>query len=323
MNTFALIGLFLTSVNADSVCGSGQRFMTALVCKNGKTFLHCAPNNLKDRSEFCANPNLKWSEAKCRRHGGYDRLDVDNTGCYTSSFLAMTYGVSYDFCGENIEIIKHEPVNLGFESGDLNGWSVSGATPPRVVCDNFSPEGRCHAELTTRGTTPRTQPNKLERSDLLVTNPGGCNGVDQEVRFWYNFIAGDFLPFNDRLTININGDDGFSSKTVVDVAQVGDFGSSGWTRVTVQIGQVPAGTRLAVSISAEITNAVDGAFSSLAYLDDVSIGKSPVALSIEHAMGSRANAGMISQANNCNKAEIIMPIVLLTSLLTTITMIMT
>lgn len=278
MNTFLTIGLFLTSVSADSICGNDQRFMTALTCNDNKTFLHCAPNNLKNREDFCMNPNLKWSEAKCKHHGGYNSLDVVNTGCYSTSTLFSMYNVT-DMCGGELEVHQSTLDNLDFELGNLDGWSVSGPVSPVVVCDDNTPNGHCYARLSATGTSPGSLPNKLERDDLVVTNGGGCNGGNKKLTFWYKFVAGDYVPFNDKLTVNVN--DGTLFTYVLDVATVGDYGNSGWQQVVVELGAVPIGTVLSVSISAEITNVLDSALSSYGYLDGVKLEDSvPVALAL-------------------------------------------
>jgi hypothetical protein len=267
MNTF-IIGLFLAYASADSICGNDQRFMTALTCNDNTTFLHCAPNNLRNRAQFCNNPNLKWSEAKCKNYGGYNSLDVVNTGCYSSSTLLSMYNVT-NTCDTPIKVYNKPLDNLDFELGNLNGWTVSGPSLPVVVCDGNTPNGNCYAQLSTENTGRGRQPNKIERNDLVITNGGGCNGGDKKLTFWYKFQAGDYLPFNDKLTVNVNNGTLFTY--VLDVATVGDFGNSGWKQVVVELGAVPMGTLLSVSISAEITNGLDTNVNSYGYIDDVKL----------------------------------------------------
>lgn len=261
----------------DSVCGQDQRFMVALKCADGNSYLHCAPNNLVDRTQFCTNPNVKWSEAKCKAKGGYMEVDVLNTGCYpmTTQFWKDFSGVAVDpeyFC-ESFPVKTPDvavPVNLGFESGSLEGWAYSGPNPSTVsvVCDGTAPEGSCYASISTAATNPSTQSNKISRSDLVVSNPGGCNNLAQQLKFWHKFSTTDYLPYNDYLKVVAkDGLGNLITEETVDVAEVGNYGSSDWKQVVVELGSVPVGTKLVVEISAESKNVRDGVRQSTGYVD--------------------------------------------------------
>lgn len=266
--------LATTYVLADSVCGPSKRFMVALKCNDNTTQLVCGPNNLKDRTQFCTSPNIQFAEAKCKQRGGYKGLDLKNSGCYSeqSEFWLDQYNLvtsGTGFC-EIFPLQLQDKIvsNLGFESGDLSGWTYSGPNGARVVCDEDAPEGKCYAELSTEQTGPLTSANKLQRSDLVLSNIGGCNGNPQSLAFFYKFAAGDYIPFNDYLSVQIkHGSGNVLSRYVLDVATVGDYGNSGWKYVIVPLGSIHTGHKLAIDIEAESKNDQDGSQNSYGYVD--------------------------------------------------------
>ncbi len=262
--------MLIKNTLSDSICGNNQRFLVALKCGAGNSTLHCAPNNLKDRTDFCMNPNKKWATAKCINKGGLTSIDIDNTGCYT---LSKSYW-GHELNCELENVIPEVSVNTGFELTTLDGWEFSGPAPPVVHCDPSAPEGNCYAELTTDGTSPWTGSNIIKKSDLTVSNYGGCNNDNYKLTFWYKFTAGDYVPFNDNLKIYIkNQNDDVIYLQSLDVATVGNFGSSTWLNANVFLGQVPMGTSLSISLSAETTNALDGSLQSYGYIDGFKIVK--------------------------------------------------
>lgn len=263
--------LKLTLTSADSICGPNARFMVALTCNDDNTQLYCAPNNLKNREEFCQNPNLKWSEAKCKQMGGYKETDLDNTGCYTLS--SEYWGGDINCTGINIP--EKVDYNLGFEKSSFDDWTVSGTTTSSsIICDSTAPEGMCYAQTSTEGTGPSTGPNKIENNNIVIYNYGGCNGGDYILSFWYKFVAGDYTPFNDyiKVTSKDNNNNILVSK-VLDVNTVGDYGSSPWILVNTNIGSVPTGEKLSLTIYAETKNSLDSILTSYGYIDGISIIK--------------------------------------------------
>jgi len=264
MKLFSIIAVFTTLVKADSICGPNGRFMVALKCGDGSNTLYCAPNNLKDRSQFCQNPNDKWSKAKCNNKGGLSSVDISNSGCFTESFNPN--------CEQPVKDIT--PVNAGFESGDLTGWTTTGPESAIVLCDASAPDGNCYAQLSTSGTGPGSDPNVLTNSNLVVSNYGGCNNYNHVLTFWYRFDAGDYLPYNDKLVVNVkdpNNNVVFSQ--TLDVASVGDYGDSSWQFASVFLGAPPAGSAIYLSLSAETINVADYILTSYSYIDGVKLFK--------------------------------------------------
>jgi len=257
--------LLINAIKADSICGPNARFMVAIVCGDGSKTLYNAPNSLKDRSQFCQNPNDKWSKAKCNNKGGFVSVDIEHSGCYLNS-LGTDSG---------IPVPDYSLINPGFEFSDLTGWSTSGPTAATVVCgDGTAPEGNCYASITTVGTGPGSEVNSLTMADLIIPNYGGCNTYNYGLSFWYRFDAEDYLPYNDYLLVELKD----STNSVVftkyvDVSNVGDYGDSGWQYQNVFLGSPPVGSALHLSISASTSNVGDSILNSYSYIDGVNVFK--------------------------------------------------
>lgn len=265
------LSLFIQNSLADSICGNGQRFMVALKCGDNTTTLHCAPNNLKDRTQFCTNPNEKWAKAKCNNKGGLTSIDIDNTGCYT---LSQSYWGGSDLNCDNVYTLPESSVNAGFELGTLEGWEFSGPSAPIVHCDASAPEGNCYAELSTVGTGPWTSANVITKSNLTMSNYGGCNNDNYKLTFFYKFKAGDYVPFNDYLKIDVSDELNVLLFTEsLDVATVGNYGTSAWLSANVFLGQIPIGSTLNIKVSAESKNVLDSILHSYGYIDGFKIVK--------------------------------------------------
>ena len=265
VTSLTILSALMANVMADPICGPSARFMAAIVCGDGSKQLHCAPNNLKDRSNFCQNPNDKWAKAKCNNKGGLSYVDVSQSGCFAQS-------LNLD-CDTPIAIPSFNSTNLGFDLGDLSGWTTTGPDPAVVVCDDSSPDGsHCFAKLTTSGTGPGSAQNELSRTDLLIPNYGSCNNYNYVLSFWYRFDAGDYTPFNDYLSLAVKDQNNNVLFTqTLDVNTVGSYGSSGWRYANVGLGQPPAGSALLISLSAATQNGLDYAVASYSYLDAIQI----------------------------------------------------
>ncbi len=251
----------LSKLNADSICGPQGRFMVAVKCGDGSNTLHCAPNNLKDRSQFCSNPNDKWTKAKCNNKGGVSSVDISNSGCFANSFNPSC----------EMPVPSFSIPNLGFESGDLTGWTTTGPTPASVVCDGSSPEGNCYAQLTTDGTYAGTDFNVLTRSDLVVPNFGGCNNYVHVLTFWYRFANGDWGGyFNDQLTVSAKD---ASNNVLFTQTLDSNGGSTSWLYASINLGSPPVGSSIQVTFSASTTNGGDGILPSYSYIDGLQIYK--------------------------------------------------
>lgn len=231
------------------------------------------------------NPNLSWSAAKCNGKGGYNSLNVDFTGCYTmtSSFwsdfagLAMSQANFCDNFGIAITQLTVGDGNLGFEEGDLTGWSV----PPSntqgavsVACSNqYGPaaEGSCYAVVS--GQSKRHPAVNALYRDVSITNPGGCKNSMQQLSFQYKFKASDDLPFNDyvKVIVKDKATNQVILSAVTDIAAVGNYGSSTWISKSVNIGSLSAGQKVVVELRMESTNAGDSSVASFGLLDDVKV----------------------------------------------------
>ena len=205
--------------------------------------------------------------------------DVDN--CDANASCTNSIGSfdcecndSYEGNGETCvhEDCLVEPENLGFESGDLSGWSVSTPSSTSVVCnDGEAKQGDCYMKIETTGTAPTTGLNEIKRNDLFI----GC-GDDSIVTFWYRFQTLEYyINYNDYLIVKVTDQEAVVLfEDTVDVIQVvGDSpgGDSGWLFESVQMGNIPIGTVVSVSIYLGVQNGVDGLVASFGFLDGVEI----------------------------------------------------
>jgi hypothetical protein len=106
--------------------------------------------------------------------------------------------------------------NIGFEAGDLSGWTVSNGSVAAVTSFGaYTPqEGSWFARLTTNGTA-----NLYTLLTQTVTLAAG-----QTLQGVFGFQTTDYLPYNDDGFFRING----TPIVTASVSSVGNFGSSGW-----------------------------------------------------------------------------------------------
>jgi hypothetical protein len=141
--------------------------------------------------------------------------------------------------------------NLGFETGDLSGWTLSG---------NGGVDDSYGAFTAVQG------------SDLAYV-VAGYEGVYSTLSQVFNLVAGqtikgsvgfqsnDYLPYNDNAYLAINGMHLFD----FNVAQVGTNGNSGW-----QSFSYTAATTGLYELKLAVRNVGDSSSSSGAVLDNVS-----------------------------------------------------
>lgn len=96
-------------------------------------------------------------------------------------------------------------VNIGFETGDFTGWTLTGTGT--VKSDSDHPEGKYYGSITGAS---------------LLSQAATFN-VGDKIEFMWKFQANDYLPYNDFAFFVGN-----TYTKLSDVATVGDFGNSGW-----------------------------------------------------------------------------------------------
>lgn len=105
------------------------------------------------------------------------------------------------------QVAMASSVDMGFESGNLSGWTSSGNASV-TSAPGYVYSGKYAAEISGASTLQK-----------MVYVAAG-----QTVDFMWRFIAGDYLPFND-FAFSVNGS-GYTK--LADVASVGNYGDSGW-----------------------------------------------------------------------------------------------
>jgi hypothetical protein len=144
--------------------------------------------------------------------------------------------------------------NGGFETGNLSGWTTSGAFLPRVVSTPVH-TGSFAAQVGS--TSPVNGDSILTQT---ITVPGGSSTLS----FWYNPHCPDTLQF-DQEQAQIRSTSGSTLATVLNVCS----NSQTWTHVTFDM------TPFAGQTVVLWFNDHDDGFSSdptVTYLDDVTLG---------------------------------------------------
>ena len=136
--------------------------------------------------------------------------------------------------------------NFGFESGDLTGWGSAGdvivTTSVTIDPNTADPtEGKYEAVLFSDGdVTPE------QAETLLNLTPGSIQGATSVTLTTgsviyrdiylpgdyplnsndFNFLAGDYLPFDDTAFVTLTPFD--LALPIASISGVGDFGTTGW-----------------------------------------------------------------------------------------------
>jgi PEP-CTERM motif-containing protein len=145
------------------------------------------------------------------------------------------------------------PVNLGFETGNLSGWTLNGtgaaATSYTGDGPTWTPAFGNYLGYVTAGCGAYVYCSLSQTFTLAA---------GQTISGVAGFQANDYLPYNDYADLNINGVTLFSS----DVAAVGNFGNTGWVPWSYTASN--SGT---YTLTLEVANAIDNELPSTALLD--------------------------------------------------------
>jgi hypothetical protein len=140
-----------------------------------------------------------------------------------------------------VGVCQAGPVNLGFETGDISGWTASNPALVAVVSEatklvNYSPAGvwnptegkyfawllSGHHELSGREQATRittlSQTFDVEAGETLCFN--------------VFFDAGDYFPYNDGGAAVLYRDGNlYATLYEKSISDVGDWGEDGWTQI--------------------------------------------------------------------------------------------
>jgi len=146
--------------------------------------------------------------------------------------------------------------NGSFETGDFSGWNVtpSAGGGASVVNDSsFATDRDYYASL---------------QANALVSRDKTWSAGEQVTFDWY-FNAEDYLPYNDWSVFQVKDGGGniVDTITLADVAQVGNYGDSGWKNHTYTFASNGTG-----SIEFGVFNNGDTVLDSQLYVDNVSGG---------------------------------------------------
>ncbi|MEQ1662321.1 MAG: PEP-CTERM sorting domain-containing protein [Thiobacillus sp.] len=183
--------------------------------------------------------------------------------------------------------------NSGFESGDLTGWNTIGtvvATPSTTVTTFDSTVWSIFAADTTMaqlnssgvdvGTIESTLGLTAGALNALNTNPDGgslTNGsalyqsfsgnAGDTFSFAWNYVATDYIPFNDPAFAVLIGDSGADITVLASIhglgAAVGTSGNSGWQTFGATLSATGNYTLAVIT-----TNDKDTILSSVLHIDN-------------------------------------------------------
>ena len=158
--------------------------------------------------------------------------------------------------------------DLGFESGDLSGWTSNGPASAVTYYSGALLPG-------DPGYSP------VSGDYLAAVEAGLGQGVYSTISQTFNLLAGDTISgwtgfkandnYFDPLVAGVFNDDGYLAVNNVhlfdwSVASVGDFASTGWIHFSFTAADAGAYT-----LTLAVANQGDNAFSSAAVLDAVSV----------------------------------------------------
>lgn len=143
--------------------------------------------------------------------------------------------------------------NLGFETGDASGWTVSGGGGATTGYGAFGAVEGAYFGYIEAGLGAGVYSTLTQVFDLVA---------GQTISGQVGFQANDYWPFNDDAYLTINGVQLFGSS----IGAVGSYGNSGWQGFTYT-----APTTGAYTLELGVRNAGDNAASSGAVIDNVGL----------------------------------------------------
>jgi hypothetical protein len=189
-------------------------------------------------------------------------------------------------------------LNGGFESGDASGWTSTGSVTVKEtnsyayhdqdVGSVSADEGTFAAELFTGGVDEATlaaalnvSVNELRASNLDTKVSDGSllsqtfsASAGQTVSFRWNFVELDYSSWNDWSFYGISRNGGPATLTrlssVRELGPLDDGTISGWQSVSFRLDQSGSYT-----LSFGVVNALDEAFNSYLWVDDVQLTAVP------------------------------------------------
>ncbi len=143
---------------------------------------------------------------------------------------------------------SHAVTNLGFETGNTSGWTVSGNAGASTAIGGFTA-----ATGNWFGYVQAGPQNVYQTLTQVV-----ALGAGQVLKGKVGFSTTDYMPYNDNGYFRINGVNIFAAS----VSTVGNYGSTGWVDWTYT-----AATAGNYTLQLGVRNNLDGAAPSFAVLD--------------------------------------------------------
>jgi hypothetical protein len=142
--------------------------------------------------------------------------------------------------------------NGDFSAGST-GWSTQGNVNTSAG----------YAALTSAGSGTSTGSFGGTNGSILSQSINASAG--DTISFDYNFLAGDYLPYNDFSVVVAD-----SMHLISNVAAVGNFGTTGWSTYSF------VATANFTNLIFVLSNAMDWSVDSNLYIDNVTVSNTPI-----------------------------------------------
>jgi len=159
------------------------------------------------------------------------------------------------------------PTNLGFEDATLYGWSTNGAHQGLATVTPVQDNGNAGFAAAAEGSLFGVITAGLDEDVYTTLSRKFSLTAGGTISGYAGFLANDYVPYGDDAYLSVGGTNLLSWT----VADVGDYGSSGWTHFIFT-----APTAGLYTLELGVANHGDNSLSSQAVIDGIQTTGAPV-----------------------------------------------